>query len=352
MRIKILFLITFSFLILCTQAQDKATAQSLIAEGIKFHDAGLFDSALAKYRGALSADSNNLNTLYEMSYTFYIAKRYDSSIYLSENLIDAKPPDAILKNVYVNLGSAFDDMNETAKSLSIYDEGIKKFPDFYLLYFNKGITLLFNNQTENAKEAFEKTITLNPLHTGSHYWLSMILTTENKIPAIMAASMVCITENNSGRAAKSAALIDSLLMRNSSPQDSSSKNITLYLPASKLNIKNKENDFAFAEIGLSIMQQASFNNDSLKLNTHEKQFAYTYQVFCDLLQNKKKQKGFYWRFYAPFFYAAKQNGYTDIITRLILQHIDSGESAAWLAAHQPDVDKFNGWLNNFLWAKN
>lgn len=343
---KILLIVFMSVSLLHTHAQDMATAQALIQEGIKLHDAGNYDSAIAKYRQALIADADNMNALYEMSYTFYISKQYDSCIVLCNELIALKAPEAILKNAYVNLGSVYDDLKQPDKSINTYNEGIKKFPDFYLLHFNKAVTLLFNNQTAKAKESLETAVSLNPMHPGSHYWLAMILATENRIPAIMAASMVCILENNTKRSEKAAVLVDSLLMQSNVQHDGNSNNITIFLPPS--SGKKKENDFAFVEVGLSMMQVPAIE-DTLKLDTHEKKFAYNYQMLSGLFENYKKYKGFYWNFYAPFFYEAKKKGYDDVIANLILQNANDGESVTWLADHKQDVDNFSEWLHNFSW---
>lgn len=337
--------------ICCVQvhAQDAATAQVLINEGIKLHDAGDYKGAISKYRQALITDVDNVNALYEMSFTFYAEGEYDSSIMICKELINLKAPDAILKNVYVNLGSAYDDINKPDDAIDAYEQGIKKFPGFYLLYFNKGITLYFQKRIKEARQTLQTAVDLNPMHPGSHYWLAQILQNQNRVPAILAASMVCIIDSNSKRAVNAAIFVDSLLLHaNNVEQKDSGKQITIYLPPVNKDEKKKENDFAFVELGLSMMQ-VSKTSDTIKLDTHEKLFSYNYNMLCGLLDNYKKYKGFYWAFYAQFFSEAKKKDYDDIIVHLILQHIDGGESALWLKAHRDDVNNFYDWLHNFQW---
>src|SRR5690242_10491400 len=147
---------TYSF------AQDTNTAEELIKEGIKLHDAGKYEEAISAYSKALQADANNTNALYEMSYTCYITGKYDSTILLSNQLISNKAPENILKNVYVTLGNVYDEMKQPDKAEATYKEGIKKFPDFHLLYFNLGITYKRENSSKEdlALDNFQKAVTL------------------------------------------------------------------------------------------------------------------------------------------------------------------------------------------------
>src|ERR1044072_1758973 len=85
----------------CVFSQDTKKAKSLIEQGIQLHDAGKYSNAISMYKQALEANSNDVSALYEMSYTYYISKNYDSSIFLSKQLIAMHAPDAVVKNVYV-----------------------------------------------------------------------------------------------------------------------------------------------------------------------------------------------------------------------------------------------------------
>jgi hypothetical protein len=339
----LLFLILFSFF---SYAQDKEKAASLVKEGIRLHDAGKYDDAIQKYREALSADPSDANALYEMSFSFYVAGKYDSCIEVSNRLMSMNISDEVLKNVYVNLGSCYDGLKQPDKSIKIYDKGLKKFPDFYLLYFNKGITNFSNDNQELAEQNFQDALMHKPTHTGSYYVLAKILYRKNKIPAIMAASMVCILESGGKRAKECSTMILDL-MQAGIKKDSGKTNITIYLPAEG---RKKENDFSAQELMLSLMSVSPEVNDSLKLDTEDKKLSFTLQILCNGLAEDKKNKGFYWKFYAPFFYDLKKNGFTDILVHFILAQ-NNDYDAAWIQSHSNEVSNFSDWFKKYDWAK-
>ena len=88
---KKLFILLFIFA--CAShclSQDTAKATQLIEQGIKLHDAEKYPEAILAYREALAADPDNARALYEMSYSYYMAKDYDSAIILGEKLLNMK----------------------------------------------------------------------------------------------------------------------------------------------------------------------------------------------------------------------------------------------------------------------
>jgi len=329
-------------------AQDTNAAEELITEGIKLHDAGKYEEAIGAYNKALQADANNANALYEMSYTCYVAGKYDSTILLSNRLISNKVPDNILKNVYVTLGNVYDDIKQPGKAEAIYKEGIKKFPDFHLLYFNLGITYYRENSSkeELALNNFQKAVTLFPLHAGSNYGQYQILAKQNKIPAVLTACMVCIAEQNTKRSKECAVFIQSALTPNTK-SDSSSKNITIFIPSSSLS-KAKENNFSGAELGISLLAASPAIRDSLHLDNTEKKLSFQLQSLFNFLSESRKNKGFYWKMYAPFFSELKQKEYTDVLINIILMNSEQ-EAADWITNNQTMVNQFYDWVKHYEW---
>ena len=346
MKLKTLLVILFVTISFLSFAQDKEKASILINEGVKLHDAGKYDKALAKYREALAADANNKVARYEMSYTFMSAQQYDSCAYYCESLKKDNPDDDLLKNIYVNLGSSYDYLKQPEKAIDVYNEGIKKFKDFYLLYFNLGLTYgLSLNEVEKAEEAFEKAVMLKPTHTSSHYWLFKITKGDNKIPAALAASLVAILEYNTDRSKEAATFVVKTL----SPEikkDGNTTTISLSLPMGS-SAKKSENDFSFVDLGLSLMASTPLG-DTLKLDEQGK-FSMQYQMLCGMLDNHKKYKGFYWKYYAPFFSALKKEGYGELVSYLILQANNDSDATLWVQSHSKDIEAFSKWFSNFSW---
>ncbi|CAN5606089.1 hypothetical protein BH10BAC2_BH10BAC2_05180 [soil metagenome] len=348
MKTKFLVTLFFSFASVILLAQDAQTAAPLINEGIALHEKGKYTEALAKYREALLADAGNKTARYEMSYTFMASAQYDSCIEVCESLKKDDPSDDLLRQIYVTLGSSYDYLKEFEKAIKIYNGGIKKFKDFYLLYFNRGVTYMLSfGEKEKAEADFQKAVMLKLSHASSHYWLYQINKDDNKIPSVLAASMVCILESQTKRSAETAEHIVKS-MEGNVKKEGNTTNITLFLPSGSGNPKKNENDFSFVDLGLSLMAAAPLD-DTLKLDTEDKKFSFNYQMLCGLLENSRKYKGFYWRYYAPFFYELKEAGYTEVVTNLVLQNNNSGDATLWVQSHSKEIEQFSEWFQNFLW---
>jgi hypothetical protein len=342
LTIVLLFIFSFSAL-----AQNPEKAETFVDEGIKLHDAGQYTDAITKYKQALEADSNHARALYEMCYTYYTIKKYDSAISLSNKLIALHAPDDIIKNVYVTLGNLYDDMQNSKEAEKTYKEGITKFPDFYLLYFNLGLAYYLQNPAdyESAMYNFQKAVAVNPLHGGSNYWQFRLLTNQNKIPAILTACMLCIIEQKTNRSQDCASFIQTALVPNIQ-SDSSKKNITIYIPSSSLS-KKKEDDFSSIELASSLMAASPEVLDTLQLNDRASKLLFQLQSLFNFF-DQKKHKGFYWSFYTPFFKELNEKKFTNILAHLILMNSDE-EAEDWININTVIVNDFYSWVKSYQW---
>jgi len=137
------YLLTSIFIlaVLCLFGQDKQGAERLVNEGIAYHDKGDFEGAITKYDKALEFDEDNLLALAEKSFSLFALNKYEDAIALCKKAIKLHPGENNLKTIYVTYGNALDALKKTDESIEVYDEGIELFPEFYQLYFNKGIAL-------------------------------------------------------------------------------------------------------------------------------------------------------------------------------------------------------------------
>jgi tetratricopeptide (TPR) repeat protein len=92
-----------------------------------------------------------------------------------------------------------DGKGKTEKAVEVYDEGIKIFPDYFQLYYNKGISQIKLNKAEDALLSFERSATLNPKHASSHNAIGRLLFMTNKIPSLMAFYRFLVLEPDGKR---------------------------------------------------------------------------------------------------------------------------------------------------------
>ncbi|HSY60725.1 MAG TPA: tetratricopeptide repeat protein, partial [Cytophaga sp.] len=184
-------------------AQNKTAADELVHQGVALHDEGKYDQAIAKYDQALLQDKDNFLALTEKAYSLSMLKKYDEAIACCKKVIELNPNSTELGMVYVTYGNALDAQNKGDESIRIYDEGLKKNPNFYQLYFNKGITLIGQTKYDDAILAFQKAVTIKPNHASSHNALATLLAAQKKtIPSLLASCRFLILEPKGTRASR------------------------------------------------------------------------------------------------------------------------------------------------------
>jgi len=176
-------------------SQDDVNA--LIEEGIQLHDKGEYEAAIAKYNQVLKNNPSNTRALYEKSYTLMLMKKYEECEVICIQLLKTND---YRKEVIVQYGSLLDMTNRQKESLEVYNKGIKEFPDFFLLYYNKGITLSGLSRDEEAMESFQHALKYKPLHASSHNAIGRMIKKDNRMPAIMAFVTFLIVEPQTERA--------------------------------------------------------------------------------------------------------------------------------------------------------
>ena len=77
----------------------------------------------------LHSIKTNLQALSEKAMTLDASKQYDEAIEVSKLAISTHPADD-LKTVYLSYANSLDHQKKADLALKIYDEGLKKYPDY------------------------------------------------------------------------------------------------------------------------------------------------------------------------------------------------------------------------------
>jgi Tfp pilus assembly protein PilF len=345
--------ILFSTLVLFSNlifAQNKEEADKMVARGVPYHDKGDYDGAIKRYDSALAVDKDNLLTLAEKAFTLMIMEKYDESIEYCKKAVKKHPDEDPLKMLYVTYGTDYDYQKKTDKSIEVYDEGIKMFPGFYLLYFNKGITLQSVKRYAEAEACYQKAVMLDPYHAGSHNALARLLYNESKtVPALMAFCRLLILEPQSDRAKDDLTYLQKDMDGNM--ERSSSGGVVIHVDANAINDSIKtDNNFSMVELIMSV--GATLPLDSLnKSKTYN--FAYRLKaVFGELAELKSKNSGFYWDYYAPYFIDMKEKDQVDTFAHIAFASSDDKENTEWLNTHKKEIEDFYAWSKVFGWKQN
>lgn len=331
-------------------AQRNADVKRLVDEGIVLHDNGDYEGAIKKYDEAIKIDATDYDANYEKSLSLLSAKKYDECIALSNEIIDKFKDNPNLRQVYSNLGSALDDAGRQDEAIKAYDRGLKKFPGYYLLYFNRGLTYMRMKEYKDALESYEGALKDNGLHPSSNYYTGMILQNDNRIPALLAYATFLAIEPKSERSKKAFDAIQEIVYRGiKTDGDKTTINISMDMLDHKKK-KKAENDFSEIEFTFTLLggMDNSKGVDSVAKTAADK-FDLKLQLLINSLQtNQKGSKGFYWEHYVPFYIELKKKNYTNILSHLIYYASDK-ESQVWANLNSEKVDQFYKWLRAYQW---
>ncbi len=171
--------ILFLFIAVNANAQIKnPEAKKLYQQGIKEHDSGNYEKAISLYEEALVIEPGNEYLIYELGYSHNALKNYSKVVSLISKQIENGS--VTRADMYVLLGNTYDMMNDPGRSIETYKEGLSKFPNSGLMYYNYGITLAKQKEFDEALEKFEKGIAVDPSYPSNFYMASKLLANSNE----------------------------------------------------------------------------------------------------------------------------------------------------------------------------
>ena len=324
---------------------------ALVSAGVKLHDKGDYDDAIKKYDEALAIDKNDYNANYEKSFSCFMSKRLDECITISQFILDKLPDNPDKVNVYSNYGSALDDKGKNEKALDVYDKGIKLFPDNFILFFNKGLSLQRHGKPEEALLNYQYALKNKPLHAGSNYYTGVILQSSNKVPSLLATLVFLAIESEGERAKKAVERMDQIMYGNVKKDSGNRTTISISADLFNSGNKKKENDFSSVEMIMSLM--FSIDDDKLQNADDAEKLSLKLQLLVNSLsENIKYGKGFYWKFYVPFFIALKDKDYMSTFAHIIFYSKNNETVNNWLKDNKDKIDEFYLWLENYKWDTN
>lgn len=349
----LLFGALFLFCVGAANAQSFLLAEDVVKEGIALHDQGKYEEALGKYDAALKLDSNNFTALAEKAVTYTAMKRYEESLQQARKLMTQFKGNRRLGNTYVTAGNTLDLMQKPDQALAMYDDGIKEFPDYYHLYFNKAITLSNLKRYDEAVQVCEKAALANPDHSSSHYVIAVLNNSNKKrIPAILAYCRFLVVEPSGQRALGVQKELLNLMNGDTKKTGKNATTISLS-PDMLAGVKDADsprpNNFAITDLTLSL--SAALDHDKKNENKSVvDNFIRKIETVCSSLsETKTNNSGFYWEYYAPYFIELKEKKFIEPFAYLIFSASDDKSVSEWLATHETEVQTFLEWSKSYSW---
>lgn len=338
---KVILFATCLLLYFTASAQPEIVTK-LIKEGVALHEKGDYEAAIAKFDRALILAPNDFNANYEKSASLLFARQYNESILLSKWLIENYQNKPDLRGVYINLGNAYDDQGIADSALMMYNEGIKKFPEFHLLYFNKALTYARQKNWDTAYALFHQSLERAPSHASSLYYAALLEEKENKVAAII-GSLVFLAIEPEGKRAKS--IYEYLF----SIFHSYGKNTNAALLTDTSG--KRKNNFSLVESKLA-SPLAELFTDSANLKTDVEKLALVIERMSEtVFSSQKKGTGIFWETYVPFFNEMKQQNLVETFAHIASITSGNEENIQWINQNQEKLKTFYQWMQKFKLQK-
>lgn len=329
-----------------TPSTEKQAA--LIKEGVALHDQGNYDAAIAKYEEVLKENPNNVEALYEMSFSYSEKKDYRKGLDIA--LKGAQYKSKLLAAFYLQIGNNLDLLGEPKKSVEVYKAGIKLQPQNAMLHYNLAVTYRNLDKPDDARKTVKQAIALNPEHPSSHLFLSMLWYQESyKTPALLAASRFLVLEPRSERSASALKMVQQVMGGNVTAGKNPNE-INIFVD---MSAKKDEGDFGAIDLVLGLGKAAGMskeNKDKTEMQLLVEQFDTLFAIMSEQIDKGDKSK-FTWKFYVPYFSEMKKRNYVEPFVYYIYQTSGKEEVQKWLANNRSRVNEFLSWSKGYVWPK-
>ncbi len=325
-------MLTFSF------AQSNA-ASDVIKQGIKLHDKGDFDGAIQLYKTVLQTNSKLPQANYEIASSYFGLKDYENAIKHCNVVIEVNI--MYTDQAYILKGSALDLMGKSVDAVKTYKEGISKFPDNYLLYYNLALTSFNLKKYNDVDEALMKALTINPAHASSHLLLGYSMSTQgHRVKSVLALSNFLLIEPTGKRAVSALDFLENEFAKGVKKEDDNSVSITV-------PIQKKSDAFGTAELMLSLLESSKQTEANKNKSSHESFAENLKSLFNILGELKKDNKGFWWNFYVDFFYTLSNKNHVEALSYYIMQAKNDNTVYTWLQQNKDKYEALADWYSNY-----
>lgn len=338
------FISFFCCLFFCVNvlAQNQDKVLDLIKEGIALHDEGKYQEAIKTYKKALSIDKKSAYANVELAYTYQTLSDCKKAMKYTNKtlkLIKKGDSDAAAGMLAFNIkGTCFDVGGNPKKAIQTYQEGIKQYPEDYLLRYNIALTLYNTKQFKKAEEHLIQGITLNPTHQSSHYLLGAIKTYQGKrVQSLLSLYFFLLLEPDSKRSADALALIDEAWEKNVKKSEDNKFEISF-------DPSDTDSEFAMIDLLMSLNPLKNLIEPNESYQTSEQLFAENTENFFNLFKEHEDKEGFWWEFYVDFYNSLVESNNVEAYSYYISQ--SKGEAVQhWMEEYEFKIKELADFLS-------
>lgn len=317
--------------------------QSIMLRGIDYSDRGEYELSLVEFYNALNLAPKNAWVNYEIALAHYYLGNKNRSEKFAK--IAAKETSENGLQAIILLGAIYDDRGEHKKSIKTYQDGMKTFGDYYLLWYNLGVTAHTMRDYELAEKAFINAINNKIDNASSHYALASTMMSQNRrVEALLPLYFFLLLEPDSDRSEMAYTDIVRLMQRG--VKSSRSEDGKLVIEMRVQNPEDQQSTIGESDMFLSLLQASNSNLENQDKSEFELQKLNAQRFFNHLGEANGWQKinKFYTDYYIPFFYAISKSQHFEGFANYTAQSAYS-ECKTWVAQHTFELEEFFDWLD-------
>jgi len=315
-----------------SQSQDSLIAE-LLNNGSKNYEEGRLDLALIEYDRILQIDAKHPLANYEMASCYYAMGNDHKA--LKHASIASKDQSEVGIEATILKGGIIDQSGKSKKAMKVFEKGLKRFGDYYLLWYHYGISATNADELEKASMAYQSALKTKLDHTESHFALARLMLVQKRQVEAIYPLMFYLMLNPKGET--SLAVCNSLnkLLTQSEPADSE---------AIKPN-KAQSYSFQLADFLLRAFVDARNLEEYSSRSKLEADAEILSNIFEYLAAAPiSDEKSFYSSYYIPFFNQIADNGFINPLMHYIFQSSDE-ESKIWVENHTSELEKMFEYLD-------
>ena len=317
-----------------------------IDSAIALHEKGEYDKAIAIYDKVIENDDRYYDAWHEKTLSLFAAKRYQECIATCQIVLKKFKDNPANGQIYCHWGSAVDELGKPNDAVTVFSKGIKKYPDEYLLYLNRGITHYKQNNVKEAVSDMQSTISLNPLNASAHQFLAYSIYQENKMAFVLSLSTFLMLEPQGARAANNLELLCKVLGANVQQKDE--KNINITLQSGMFHMKREgPDDFREQELGINFRAALDYDDKYKHLDAAQK-LKNKLELFCDR-EGDRKSKGFFTPTYIPLFKQLRDDNLLETACYVMQSTSYDAAVKQWLTINHDKVAAFKKWMQTYRW---
>lgn len=334
---RILLFIFISSLTVSSLYSQNNRIRAYVENGFTYYESNDYDNAIVQFTKALEISNKEIDAHYGLMLAYYYSGSYKFAIKHAE--IVAKSKSNYASQAFVTLGSSYNLLKDRKNAYKAFNQGIKKFPDNHLLYFNLAYSAWEINDFKTAEASLEKSLRLKPNHSTSHLLLSYCMSDQKKrSQAIMACVNFLILEPVGDRAVSASKFLNNLFFGGISVNKEDSTKISINVNFDP----SVKSEFSGAEILLTILAATKFNDEN-KDKSDVEFLEEMLSTLINVVSDEGKRKGFWSNFYVDFYDDLKEKGHLTALAYFISQSTSDEGVNEWMASNSNKLEEFSRW---------